>query len=76
MTFGIPKIVVEVLKKEFQIGSRVELIEMNYESNSLKLGDRGTVTGVDDLGTIHVLWDSGSCLGVVYGEDHCRKVMD
>ena len=37
-------------------------------------GTQGTVRGVDDIGTIHVEWDSGSSLGVAYGEDVCRKV--
>ena len=31
----------------------------------------GTVIAVDDVGTIHVAWDCGSSLGVVYGEDFC-----
>ena len=39
-------------------------------------GCRGTVRWVDDWGTIHVNWDCGSSLGVVYGEDSCRKVAD
>lgn len=29
---------------------------------------------MDDTGTIHVHWDNGCCLGVVYGEDSCRKL--
>ena len=35
-------------------------------------GCRGTVRFVDDMGTIHVSWDIGSSLGVVYGEDACK----
>lgn len=34
-------------------------------------GCKGTVTGV---ATIHVRWDIGSSLGVVYGEDACRRI--
>ena len=37
-------------------------------------GTKGTVKEVDDTGTIHVHWDNGCCLGVVYGEDSCRKL--
>ena len=37
-------------------------------------GTRGTVDSVDDTGTIHVAWDNGCHLGVVYGEDSCRKL--
>ena len=34
------------------------------------------ITGVDDIGTIHVSWDCGSSLGVAYGEDSCRKIIE
>jgi hypothetical protein len=37
-------------------------------------GCKGTVQYVDDMGTIHVDWDCGSSLGVVYGEDSCRVI--
>lgn len=32
----------------------------------------GTITGVDDIGTIHVEWDNGSSLGLVPGVDKYR----
>jgi hypothetical protein len=37
-------------------------------------GMKGTVVAVDDLGTIHIKWDNGSTLGIIYGEDACRKI--
>lgn len=37
-------------------------------------GEQGTVTGVDDIGTIHVAWDCGSGLGIAYGADECRRI--
>jgi hypothetical protein len=37
-------------------------------------GTEGTVDCVDDTGTIHVAWDTGNHLGIVYGEDACEKV--
>ena len=53
----------------------VELTKMNdpYRTD-LVPGCRGTVTGVDDAGSIHVRWDIGSSLAVVYGEDACKKL--
>lgn len=36
-------------------------------------GMQGTVKFVDDIGTIHISWDNGSSLGVVYGEDEVTK---
>ncbi len=65
---------VERLRKRYPKGTRVELISMNDPYTKLRPGDRGTVTVVDDIGTIFVLWDRGSSLGVAYGEDHIRKV--
>ena len=40
------------------------------------IGTKGTVTHVDDIGTIHVAWDNGSSLGVAYGVDFCRKTKE
>ena len=67
----------EQLRKEYPIGTRVELIHMDDPYNKkLVPGCKGTVRWVDDWGTIHVNWDCGSGLGVVYGEDACRKVVE
>lgn len=66
--------IVERIKKEYPVGTRVELIEMNDPYRPMPEGLQGTVTCVDDTGTIHVNWDNGSSLGVVYGEDRCRRV--
>lgn len=74
--FGAPKGIIDRLRIEYPVGTRVELISMEDEYRKLKPGERGTVTGVDDIGTIHVNWDCGSCLGVAYGEDHCKKVVE
>lgn len=72
--FGVRKEVLDRLRKEYPIGSRVELVYMNDAYRDLEAGLQGTVTDVDDVGTIHVNWDNGSCLGVAYGEDKCRKI--
>ena len=66
--------IVERLRKQYPKGTRVELIEMSDPYTSLVPGDRGYVNVIDDTGTIFVKWDNGSGLGVVYGEDHIRKV--
>lgn len=39
-------------------------------------GTLGTVENVDDIGTIHVAWDTGNHLGIVYNEDECEIVTD
>jgi hypothetical protein len=37
-------------------------------------GTRGTVTLVDQLGTVHVRWDDGRNLGLVPGQDEWRVI--
>ena len=66
--------IVEELKEEYPKGTRVELIQMNDEYTKLNPGEKGTVRCVDDMGTIHISWDNGSGLGIVYGVDSCRKL--
>ena len=45
-------------------GKRVRLIFMRDES-TVKSGDEGTVRYEDDMGQIHVDWDSGSTLAII-----------
>ena len=66
--------VVERLRKDYPEGTRLSLISMNDPYSKLVQGDRVTVTHVDDGGTIHMRWDKGSSLGLVYGEDSFRKL--
>lgn len=61
------------LRKEYPVGTRVVLIKMD-DIQAPPIGTKGTVKGVDDIGSIMVAWDNGSSLNVVYGEDIVRKV--
>ena len=62
----ISKEALEGIRKQYPIGSRVELTKMSDPYNTVLVpGVRGTVIGVDDIGTIHVNWDCGSSLGIV-----------
>ena len=72
--FFPPRDIVNKVKEQYPAGSRVELISMNDPYRDIPSGTKGTVTEVDDTGTIHVDWDNGSHLGIVYGEDSCRKL--
>ncbi len=75
--YGISKETLVRLKERYPKGCRVELVHMNDPFNTkLTPGCKGTVVAVDDIGTIHVRWDCGSSLGIAYGEDVCRKVVD
>ena len=62
-----------LLRMRYPAGTRVELIRMD-DPQAPPVGTKGTVLGVDDVGSILVAWDNGSGLNVVVGEDVCRKV--
>ena len=64
---------VGMLRINYPKGIRVELVKMD-DVQAPPIGTQGTVTGVDDIGTIMVDWDNGSHLGVVLGEDICKKI--
>lgn len=63
----------EMLRREYPAGSRVELLEMD-DKQAPPVGTEGTVLGVDDIGSIMVRWDTGSRLHVLYKVDRCRKL--
>ncbi|MEF2688665.1 MAG: DUF4314 domain-containing protein [Christensenellales bacterium] len=71
--FGIRRETVELLRQEYPVGCRVELLQME-DVQAPPIGTKGTVRGVDDIGSIMVSWDTGSSLSVVYGEDSCRRI--
>ena len=64
---------VERIRAQYPVGCRVELIKMD-DIQAPPIGTKGTVTGVDDIGSIMVSWDNGSTLHIVYGKDICRKI--
>ena len=65
---------VEDIKKTYPPGTRIELLSMNDAVAPVPSGTRGTVSFVDDIGTIHPVWDNGRTLGVIVGEDSFRKL--
>lgn len=69
------KEIIERLRREFPVGTRVELVKMD-DIQAPPIGTLGTVRGVDDIGSIMVAWDNGSGLSVAYGEDSCRKIRE
>ena len=64
---------VERVRKQYPAGARVKLVQMD-DVQAPPAGTCGTVTGVDDTGSILVDWDNGSGLNVVYGEDIVRRI--
>ena len=73
--FGLTKERLQALREAYPAGCRVKLVHMDDPYNTkLVPGSKGTVRAVDDIGTIHVNWDCGSSLGVVLGDDSCRRI--
>ena len=71
----ISKETLQALRERYPKGTRVELVQMD-DAQAPPVGTKGTVRGVDDIGSIMVAWDNGSGLNVVYGVDICRKVVE
>ena len=65
---------IECLRSQYPAGCRVELVMDDPQAPPV--GTRGTVLGVDDIGSIMVAWDNGSGLNVAYGKDSCKVVKD
>ncbi len=55
---------VERIRKEYPVGTRVELVQMD-DPQAQPVGTKGTVRGVDDIGSIMVAWDNGCGLSVL-----------
>ena len=71
----ISKEALQRIREEYTEGERIELTKMiDPYRTDLVPSCRGTVRFVDDMATIHVNWDIGSSLGVVYGEDACKVI--
>lgn len=74
MIFPTMEIVKEI-RKQYPVGARVRLIHM-YDYQAPPVGTKGTIICVDDTGSIHVKWDTGSSLAVVYGEDKAELIKE
>ena len=63
------------IREMYPKGTRVELLEMD-DVGAPPIGTKGTVKGVDDIGSLLIDWDNGCGLNAVYGEDIVRKIDD
>lgn len=66
----------KIVKEIYPPGTRIKLLCMNDPYHPVPSGMRGTVESVDDVGTLHMKWDNGRSLGVVYGEDDFRTLTE
>ena len=71
----IAECILDQIKKDYPVGSRVELDHMNDKYATYMVpGIKGTVSHIDALGTVFVDWDNGSDLGVVLSEDRIHRI--
>ena len=61
------------MRKAFPLGTRIRLVHMN-DVQAPPSGTKGTVMGVDDIGSIIVKWDNGSSLDVICQGDTVQKL--
>ena len=52
-------------KREFKKGDRVRLLNMESDQFLIPQDSEGTVTNVDDIGSVHVKWDDGREIAVL-----------
>ena len=66
---------IQRLREQYPKGSRVELLESVTDPyHPLLAGSKGTVWAVDDAGQLHVNWDEGGSLALIYGVDSFHKI--
>lgn len=65
---------IKYIKKKYVEGTKIELIKMYDLTNPIEEGTKGEVDFVDDIGTIHVSWETGSSLGLVVGTDEFKII--
>lgn len=59
---------IEKIKKMYPTGTRIKLNYMN-DYYAVPSGTCGTVDLVDEAGHIQMIWDNGSTLALIVGED-------
>lgn len=73
MSFGVYREYVQDIKNRYPVGTKV-VLEYMEDDWGPPVGSIGIVRHVDDIGTIHVAWETGGSLGLVPGVDRFRVV--
>ncbi len=67
---------VEHIKQTYPKGTKIELDRMDDPYRDMPKGLKGIVSEVDDIGQIHCIWENGSTLAIISGEDSFHKVKE
>lgn len=62
------------LRKQYPVGTKIQLISMRDEKYPILPGMIGVVTHIDDMGSIHLKWQNGSSLAIIPEVDSFRVV--
>lgn len=65
---------IKYIREKYVAGTKIELVKMYDLINPVPEGTRGIVQYVDDIGTIHINWETGSTLGLVIGIDEFKII--
>ncbi len=65
---------VERLRQRYPEGTRICLDQMNDDPFPVESGTFGKVDHVDDIGTVHCVFDNGRTLGVIPDVDKFHKI--
>jgi len=60
---------IEYVKKHYKEGLRIVCDYMPNDPRPIESGTKGTIMYVDDAGSIHVKWDNGRTLALLYDVD-------
>lgn len=60
---------IQETKEKYVSGTKIKLLETLDDSQPIESGTIGKVDHVDDMGTIHMIWDNGRTLGIIPNED-------
>ena len=64
----------EFIRNRYPAGSRIVLMQMGDDPRPIPPDTKGTVVSVDDMGTVHCVFDNGRRLGLIPGEDVFRRI--
>ena len=67
---------VEFFKLSYPAGTRVQLDHMGNDPCPVPDGTKGTVTAIDDAGTVFVDFDNGRSIGVCPEADSFHKISE
>ena len=65
---------VESIKRCFPEGTHIVLDHMGDDPRPVEAGTKGVVLHVDDIGTVHCMFENGRQLGLIPGEDAFHKI--